>query len=358
MHRSFDISLLIATTCIAVVAVGCVIDLASRTRAFNKLRQLIWQALGAAVIGAGLLLMNQVGDLAIGLGVAIATTPIYAVLAWIASSLTVLLAVVMISRSPLNLAPLPKTGAALLIGALLSSLQFASIESTGQALAGAEAGIALGLMLASIAIGAMLATLAAMRLDQRWLERRAQRELEQAEVERVHRLAYYDSATGLPNRSLFTEKLLKQLVDANRRDASPFGLIYAELRDFRVLLQRHGDARMNRVLKLLAERLGQELVGDDVLARLSYDGLILFVREQGERDTAAAVTGFCGLLSTPIVEGGDSFRFTWGIGHSRYPDQGQSTQALIRTAMTVQRQIGTESPSIASSNRPRYALAS
>eukprot|EP01035_Chromulina_nebulosa_P009598 gene9598-12947_t len=126
-----------------------------------------------------------------------------------------------------------------------------------------------------------------MRLDQRWLERRAQRELEQAEVERVHRLAYYDSATGLPNRSLFTEKLLKQLVDANRRDASPFGLIYAELRDFRVLLQRHGDARMNRVLKLLAERLGQELVGDDVLARLSYDGLILFVREQGERDTAA-----------------------------------------------------------------------
>ncbi len=96
----------------------------------------------------------------------------------------------------------------------------------------------------------------------------------------------------------------------------------------------------------------------DVLARLSYDGLILFVREQGERDTAAAVTGFCGLLSTPIVEGGDSFRFTWGIGHSRYPDQGQSTQALIRTAMTVQRQIGTESPSIASSNRPRYALAS
>lgn len=358
MYGSFDISLLIATTCVAVVAVGCALDVGSRSRQFKGLRRPIWLLLGSAAIGTGLLSMHQVGDLAIGLGVAVGAISLYGVLAWIASFLVALMATAMISRSSLNLAPVPKIGAALLTGALLSSLQFASIASSGRALAGAEAGLAEGLTLASIAIGAMLAVLVAMRLDQRWLERRAQRELEQAEVDRVHRLAYYDSATGLPNRSLFTEKLLKQLVDANHRDTSPFGLIYAELRDFRVLLQRHGDERMNRVLKLLVERLGQELSGDDVLARLSYDGLILFVREQGERDTAAAVTGFCGLLSTPVVEGGDSFRFTWGIGHSRYPDHGQSTQALIRTAMTVQRQIGTESPSTASSNQPRYALAS
>lgn len=358
MPGSIDISLLTATTCIAVVAVGCVLDLGGRTRQFGGQRRLIWQALGAAAIGTGLLLMKQVGDLAIGLGVAASATALYSGLAWVTSFVTALLAIAMIRRSPLNLAPLPKIGIAVLIGALLSSLQFASTISTGHALDGADVGLGHGLTLASIAVGAMLAVLCGLRLDQHWIERSAQRAVEQAEVERVHRLAYYDSATGLPNRSLFTEKLLKQLVDANQRDASPFGLIYAELRDFRVLLQRYGDERMNRVLKLLAERLGQELSGDDVLARLSYDGLILFVREQGERDTAAAVTGFCGLLSTPIVEGGDSFRFTWGIGHSRYPDQGQSTQALIRTAMTVQRQIGTESPSIASSNQPRYALAS
>ena len=42
-------------------------------------------------------------------------------------------------------------------------------------------------------------------------------------AERVHRLAYYDSVTGLPNRSLFTEKLLKQLVDGLEYQArAPF----------------------------------------------------------------------------------------------------------------------------------------
>ena len=45
-------------------------------------------------------------------------------------------------------------------------------------------------------------------------------------------------------------------------------------------------------------------------------------------------------------------------GSSRYPEHGASTQALIRAATTVQRQIGTEAPALASSTRPRFALAS
>lgn len=358
MPATFDIPLVIATYCIAVVAVACALDLGTRMRHFERLRRLVWRMLGAAAIGTGLLAMNRVGDLALGLGIAAGTTSIYTVAAWAASSLTALLVLAMIDRGTLVLGPAAKIGAALLIGALLTCLQFAASGATGQALDGAEAGLAPGLEQMLIAVVTMFAVPIAARLDQRRIEQRAARELEQAEVERVHRLAYYDSVTGLPNRSLFTEKLLKQLVDANRQDAPPFGLIYAELRDFRVLLLRHGDERMNRVLQLLAERLRQDLSGDDVLARLSYDGLILFVREQGERDTAAAIAGLCALLSTPVIESGDSFRFTWGIGHSRYPDHGQSTQALIRTAMTVQRQIGTEAPSVASSNQPRYALAS
>lgn len=358
MPGSFDISLLIATYCIAVVAVACVLDLASLSRHLDTLRRLIWQSIGSAAIGTGLVFMHQVGDLTLGLGVAAGATPLYGTLAWLASFFTVLIATVMISRSALDLPTVPKFGTALLIGAMLTTMQFAGSGSTGQALDGADSGLASGLKLTLIALAMMAGTLAALRLDRRMADSRSARDQEQAEVERVHRLAYYDSVTGLPNRSLFTEKLLKELVDASQRDAGPFGLVYAELRDFRLLLQRYGDERMNRVLKALTARLSQELSGDEVLARLSYDGLILFVREQGERDTAAAVTRFCALLSTPIVDDGDHFRFTWGIGHSRYPDQGHSTQALIRAATTVQRQIGTESPSSAASNRPRYALAS
>lgn len=358
MPGSFDISLLIATYCIAVVAVACALDLGSLSRHLDTPRRLVWRAIGSAAIGSGLVFMHQVGDLTLGLGVAVGATPLYATLAWLASFVTVLIVTVMISRSTLELPTLPKLGAALLTGAMLTTLQFAGSASAGQALDGAEPGLANGLKLTLIAVAMMAGALAALRLDQRMVDSRSARDQEQAEVERVHRLAYYDSVTGLPNRSLFTEKLLKELVDADQRDAGPFGLVYAELRDFRLLLQRYGDERMNRVLKALTTRLSQELSSDEVLARLSYDGLILFAREQGERDTAATVTRFCALLSTPIVDNGDSFRFTWGIGYSRYPDHGQSTQALIRTATTVQRQIGSESSSSAASNRPRYALAS
>lgn len=358
MSGSFDISLVIATYCIAVAAVGCALELGIRSRHFDTARRLVWLAIGSAAIGTGLTSMHQVGELAIGLGLASGATPLHGTLAWMASFVTALLAAVMIGRSRLELAPLPKLGSALLIGAMLTTMQFSSTGSSGQALDGAQAGLGNGLTIAFTALAMMTGALVAMLLDQRMVDGRVVRDLEQAEVERVHRLAYYDSVTGLPNRSLFTEKLLKQLVDANHRDTGPFGLVYAELRDFRVLLQRHGDERMNRVLKTLTERLKQEISADDVLARLSYDGLILFVREQGERDTAAMVAKLSALLSTPVTDGGDSIRFTWGIGHSRFPEHGQSTQALIRAATTVQRQTGSEPLTLASSSRPRYALAS
>jgi len=181
-----------------------------------------------------------------------------------------------------------------------------------------------------------------------------------AEAERVHHLAYYDGVTALPNRSLFTEKLLKQLVSAHNVSGPqmPVGLVYAELPTYRNLVEQLGQDRLNRILKTLAGQLSRQLRTGDVLARLSSDGFILMIREQDSYTTQAVRSAFSAQLSTPITDDGESFRFGWAIGSSRYPDNGNSTQGLIRAAMNTQHHIGAEAATLAISTLPRYALAS
>lgn len=356
MNGSVDTLLVIATYCVAVMATGCALIIGSRLATLGGLRRLIWQTVSAVATGSGLWAMHHVGSRAMGLVSALDAAPGMALLSWVVTVCIALFALDMIARSRLNPGVMATTVTALTIGGFLTAMQQYGIAASGAASVNASADN--GITAAILGSAAMLAALAAMIGDLKWAAIRETRAREQQEVQRIHRLAYYDEVTGLPNRSLFTEKLLKQLVDAGSRETAPFGLIYAELRDYRLLIQRFGEERIHAVLKALTGRLGSELGDGDMLARLASDGLILMVREQGERDTATAVSRLCALLSTPIVESGDSFRFTWGIGHSRYPDHGQSTQALIRAATAVQRQIGTEAPALASSTRPRYALAS
>jgi hypothetical protein len=53
------------------------------------------------------------------------------------------------------------------------------------------------------------------------------------------------------------------------------------------------------------------------------------------------------------------FRFMWGIGFSRYPEHGNSIQALLFSAMKIQSQIGTEVKHIGVATAASgYALAS
>lgn len=356
MNASVDTTLIIATYGTAVVATGSALAFGAQLAMLTGLRRAVWFAVSALALGAGLWSLHHVGSRAMGLASALDAAPGMALLS---AGLTVAVAwfaLQMIARSRLNLGLVPTLVAAFAIGGFLTLLQQFGIA--GSDAVAVVPGTERGLLAAAGGNALMLATLAALFADLGLCTQRRIKASEDAEVQRIHRLAYYDDATGLPNRSLFTERLLTRLVDASHRDSTPFGLVYAELRDFRLLLQRYGDERMNAVLKAITERLSSELMTGDLLARLSSDGLILYVREHADRDTATAVSRLCAMLSTPVIESGDSFRFTWGIGHCRYPEHGTSTQALIRAATTVQRQIGTEAPALASSTRPRFALTS
>ena len=90
-----------------------------------------------------------------------------------------------------------------------------------------------------------------------------------AEAE-IHRLAYFDALTGLPNRTLLMDRLA-QMLAAGRRTQLQEALLLLNIDRFKNINEARGHALGDALLKALGERLGGLLREGDTLARLASD---------------------------------------------------------------------------------------
>jgi diguanylate cyclase (GGDEF)-like protein len=308
-------------------------------------------AAGALAVGAGICLMHYSGLWAMRLQPQISYDPIlFAASVIIAVLVSAIILFIGFSarQLPARHALPTRIAAALLMGLMLCGMHYTgmaaahfasgAMSAAGNLLAGSW----MGLPLTLISVGLLAAVLLLARMDARAVLDHRRVEHRRIEAERVRRLAYYDAVTGLPNRSLFNETLLRQLINVNGRVPPPFGVIYSEIRGYRALVEKLGQDRVNLIMKTLAGQLAPVLREGDMLARLSHDGFVLLLREHAERSLEIAMAQFGALLNTPVQYESQSFRLVWGMGSSRYPEGGNSTQVLIRAAMKLQREVGAE----------------
>ena len=80
-------------------------------------------------------------------------------------------------------------------------------------------------------------------------------------------LAHYDPLTGLCNRVLFSELVLRELAVAQRSGES-FAILAIDLDGFKAVNDMHGHAAGDAVLKEAAERMADAVRVSDVAARL------------------------------------------------------------------------------------------
>ncbi|MBV8062288.1 MAG: diguanylate cyclase [Nevskia sp.] len=310
---------------------------------------------GALAMGVGICIMHYTGMWALRMKPGIGYDPLLfaaSVVIAVAASAAALFIGFSLRRLPENRVMPARIAAALVMGVAICGMHY-----TGMAAARFAAGAVcnagnllsgnwMGLPVALIAVGLLIALLLLSLMDVRAVAERRRVERNSLEAERVRRLAYYDAVTGLPNRSQFNERLLQQLINVNGRVPPPFAVVYGELRGYRALVEKHGQDRVNQVLKALAAQLGQLPREGDLLARLSHDGFVFLLRPQSGRDLDAAVEQACALFATPVRSEHQQFHLNWGLGSSRYPDGGSSTQSLIRAAMKLQREVGGSVPAL------------
>jgi diguanylate cyclase (GGDEF)-like protein/PAS domain S-box-containing protein len=116
--------------------------------------------------------------------------------------------------------------------------------------------------------------------------------------ERLTRQALHDSLTGLPNRTLFADRV--RMATA-RRSAQGFAIIYLDLDGFKLVNDTLGHAAGDQVLVEVAQRLERLLRVGDTLARLGGDEFALLCEGVVEDEAKAIADRVIRALTEPVV---------------------------------------------------------
>lgn len=155
--------------------------------------------------------------------------------------------------------------------------------------------------------------------------------------QRIHRLAFYDSLTGLPNQRLLTERL-EDAAERVERSDSRGAVLFIDLDNFRDLNDILGHKAGDRLLVQVADRMQLRVREDDTLARFGGDEFVLVV-EGLDGDQASAesqVKHLAGdlrrLIKVPFNYDDHSFEPTASIGAALFQDASQYPGDLIKWA--------------------------
>jgi diguanylate cyclase (GGDEF)-like protein len=142
--------------------------------------------------------------------------------------------------------------------------------------------------------------------------------------------AHYDGVTGLPKRSLFTERLAAQIESASEQ---PFAMLYADLDDFRDINDAFGHQAGDAVLRELGTRLRRFPGGGDSVGRLGTDEFAALLPPGTTlTDGRAAAEQAVTFLNEPFIVDGQPVHVAASYGIVVYPEHGREAGMLLQRA--------------------------
>jgi diguanylate cyclase (GGDEF)-like protein/PAS domain S-box-containing protein len=163
----------------------------------------------------------------------------------------------------------------------------------------------------------------------------------------IHRLAYYDSLTGLPNRVLFKDRVTHAIAHA-RRYQYHLALLFLDLDRFKVINDTLGHNIGDQLLKHVAERLSESIRHSDSigrsadsdqahqLARLGGDEFtVLLTNLQDVQDASKVAKRILQALARPFMVGGHEIFVTVSVGIAIFPADGDSVDVLLKNSDTA-----------------------
>ena len=156
-------------------------------------------------------------------------------------------------------------------------------------------------------------------------------ERKQAEARVLH-LAHYDELTGLPNRTMFHQRVGHALAQA-RRSGKELAILFIDLDHFKKINDTLGHEAGDRALKLIAERLRGCLRESDTVGRLGGDEFVVLIEELPRSESVAEVaTKILAAVARPFPLDAGEYQLTASIGISTYPGDSEDMQGLMKNA--------------------------
>ncbi|MHB9118018.1 MAG: EAL domain-containing protein [Burkholderiales bacterium] len=105
--------------------------------------------------------------------------------------------------------------------------------------------------------------------------------------EKIHQLAFYDSLTHLPNRSLLRDRL-QQALNCSTRHKNHGAILFIDLDNFKILNDTKGHGIGDLLLIEVAKRLQDCVRSGDTAARLGGDEFVVMIEDMSEDAPQAA----------------------------------------------------------------------
>ncbi len=157
---------------------------------------------------------------------------------------------------------------------------------------------------------------------------------------RIHRLAFYDPMTDLPNRRLLMDRLAMALHTAQRSGACT-AVLFLDLDHFKNVNDASGHAVGDALLLQVARRLSSLLREQDTVARIGGDEFVILLPHVGEESHPASLVAL-GVaekirkaLQQPVELGRQVYASGCSIGVTLLTPQSRSVDDLLREADTA-----------------------
>lgn len=160
----------------------------------------------------------------------------------------------------------------------------------------------------------------------------------------IHRLAYFDSLTGLPNRVLFKDRVTLSLLHAHRYRTT-VATLFLDLDRFKVINDTLGHTIGDVLLMRVADRLAESVRHSDSvsravdkeanhsLARLGGDEFtVLLTNLQEVHDAEKVARRIMAGLAEPFMIDTHEIFVTASVGIAVFPVDGDSVETLLKNA--------------------------
>lgn len=153
----------------------------------------------------------------------------------------------------------------------------------------------------------------------------------------IQHLAYHDTLTDLPNRTLLTDRVNRAL-KRSQRSQQIGALLFIDLDNFKRINDSLGHSVGDLLLQELSARLRGGLREEDTISRLGGDEFVILIEQLGteqhkaDQQVEEIASKVRNLMGEEYELNGHELHITGSIGYVTFPRDGESMETLLRHA--------------------------